>query len=35
VDRQVWLMPQNPAYTLIPGAKAKIAGKVVAALRRI
>lgn len=35
VDRQVWLMPQNPAYTPIPGARAKIAGKVVAALRRI
>jgi repressor LexA len=34
VGRQVWLMPQNPAYTPIPGGKAKYAGKVVAVLRR-
>jgi repressor LexA len=35
VDRRVWLMPQNPAYTPIPGDKAIIRGKVVAVLRRI
>jgi len=35
VDRRVWLMPQNPAYTPIPGEKAKVAGKVVAVLRRL
>jgi len=35
VGRQVWLMPQNPAYMPIPGGKAKIAGKVVAVLRRV
>jgi repressor LexA len=35
VGRQVWLMPQNPAYTPIPGGKAKFAGKVVAVLRRV
>jgi repressor LexA len=32
---QVWLMPQNSAYTPIPGGKAKFAGKVIAVLRRI
>jgi len=35
VGRQVWLMPQNPAHTPIPGGKAEIAGKVVAVLRQI
>ena len=35
VDRRVWLMPQNPAYTPIPGDKAIIRGKVVAVLRRV
>jgi repressor LexA len=35
VGRHVWLMPQNPAYTPIPGGKAKFAGKVVAVLRRV
>jgi repressor LexA len=35
VGRQVWLMPQNPAYTPIPGSRAKFAGKVIALLRRI
>jgi len=35
VGRQVWLMPHNPAYTPIPGGKAKFDGKVVAVLRRV
>lgn len=35
VGRQVWLMPQNPAHTPIPGDKAKFAGKVIAVLRRM
>jgi repressor LexA len=35
VDRRVWLMPQNPAYTPIPGDKAAIRGKVVAVLRGV
>lgn len=35
VGRQVWLMPQNPAYTPIPGGRAKFAGKVIAVLRRV
>jgi len=35
VGRHVWLMPQNPAYTPIPGGKAKFAGKVIAVLRRV
>ena len=35
VDRRVWLMPQNPAYTPIAGDKAEIRGKVVAVLRRV
>jgi repressor LexA len=35
VDRRVWLMPQNPAYTPIPGDKAAIRGKVVAVLRSV
>jgi repressor LexA len=35
LGRHVWLMPQNPAYTPIPGGKAKLAGKVVAVLRRV
>jgi repressor LexA len=33
VGRRVWLMPQNPAYTPIPGDRAQIRGKVVAVLR--
>jgi repressor LexA len=35
IGRQVWLMPHNPAYTPIPGGKAKFAGRVVAVLRRV
>jgi repressor LexA len=35
VDRRVWLMPQNSAYTPIPGDKAAIRGKVVAVLRGV
>jgi repressor LexA len=35
LDRRIWLMPQNPAYTPIPGDKAMIRGKVVAVLRRL
>jgi repressor LexA len=35
VDRRVWLMPQNPANTPIPGDKATIQGKVVAVLRQV
>lgn len=35
VDEQVWLMPQNLAHTPIPGDTAKIAGQVVAVLRRL
>jgi repressor LexA len=35
MDRRVWLMPQNPAYTPIPGDKAIIRGKVVAVLRPV
>jgi repressor LexA len=35
VGRHVWLMPQNPAYTPIPGGRATFAGKVVAVLRRV
>jgi repressor LexA len=35
LGRHVWLMPQNPAYTPIPGGKAKFVGKVVAVLRRV
>jgi repressor LexA len=34
-DRQVWLMPQNPAFEPIPGNTATILGRVVAVLRRI
>lgn len=30
-----WLMPQNPAYTPIPGDEATIVGKLVAVLRRV
>ena len=33
--RDVWLMPQNPAYLPIRGNGAKIQGKVVALLRRV
>jgi repressor LexA len=35
MNRQIWLMPQNSAYTPIPGDKAAIHGKVVAVLRQI
>ncbi len=35
MDGERWLMPQNPAHTPIPGNKARIAGKVVAVLRRV
>jgi repressor LexA len=35
LERRVWLMPQNPAHTPIPGDKAMIRGKVVAVLRRM
>lgn len=35
VGRHVWLMPQNPSYTPIPGSRARFAGKVVAVLRRV
>jgi repressor LexA len=35
VDHHVWLMPQNPAYSPIPGDEASILGKVVAVLRRV
>ena len=35
VERHVWLMSQNPAYTPILGDKATIHGKVVAVLRQI
>jgi repressor LexA len=31
----VWLMPQNPRYTPIPGDEATILGKVVTVLRRV
>jgi repressor LexA len=34
-DGHVWLIPHNPAYTPIPGDKARIIGKVVAVLRRL
>jgi repressor LexA len=34
-DGHVWLMPQNPAYTPIPGDGAVIIGKVVAIMRRV
>jgi repressor LexA len=32
---QIWLMPQNSAYSPIPAKKATILGKVVTVLRRI
>ena len=35
LGHQVWLMPQNSAYTPIPGGKAKFVGKVIAVLRRV
>ena len=31
----VWLIPQNPAYTPIPGDEATILGRVVAVLRGV
>ena len=34
-DGHRWLMPQNPAYTPIPGDQAEIRGKVVAVLRSV
>ena len=34
-DGHVWLIPHNPAFTPIPGDKARIIGKVVAVLRRL
>jgi repressor LexA len=34
-DGHVWLIPQNPAYTPIPGDHATIIGKVVTVLRRV
>jgi repressor LexA len=34
-NSQEWLIPQNPAYTPIPGDDATILGKVVAVLRRM
>jgi repressor LexA len=34
-DRQVLLMPRNPAYDPIPGEQATILGKVVAVMRRV
>jgi repressor LexA len=34
-DKQVWLMPHNPAYDPIDGNHASILGKVVAVLRRL
>ena len=34
-DGHVWLIPQNPALTPIPGDDATIIGKVVAVLRRV
>jgi repressor LexA len=30
---QIWLMPNNPDYTPIPGDKASILGRVVTVLR--
>ena len=35
VGRQVWLMPQNPAYTPVPGNEARNFGQVIAVLRRV
>ncbi len=32
---RAWLMPQNPAYTPIPGDRASILGRVVTVLRRV
>jgi repressor LexA len=32
---EVWLMPQNPAYSPIPGADAEIIGRVVSVLRAV
>ena len=34
-DDHDWLMPQNPAYTPMPGDKASILGRVVAVFRRV
>lgn len=34
-QRQVWLLPQNPAYSPIDGNQATIMGKVVAVLRKV
>jgi len=35
IDDRVWLMPQNQAFTPIPGDTARIHGKVVAVLRQV
>jgi repressor LexA len=35
IDDRIWLMPQNPAYTPIPGDTARIHGKVVAVMRQV
>jgi repressor LexA len=35
VEGRAWLMPQNPSYLPISGAKATIHGKVVAVLRQV
>jgi repressor LexA len=34
-DGHTWLMPQNPAYSPIPGDDATVLGKVVAVLRKV
>jgi repressor LexA len=34
-DDHVWLMPQNPAYTPIPGDEGHVVGRVVAVLRQV
>ena len=34
-DGHVWLIPHNPAFTPIPGDRARILGKVVSVLRRV
>ena len=35
IDDRIWLMPQNQAFTPIPGDTARIHGKVVAVLRQV
>ncbi|MGH8964730.1 MAG: transcriptional repressor LexA, partial [Actinomycetes bacterium] len=34
-DGHTWLMPQNPAYSPIPGDEAQVLGRVVAVLRSL